>query len=150
MSYSSSKMIGAFAMAAMMLFGSLAVANDAEQPVGTISIQEKELGFIIGGSKGGGTLKFKGEEHPFKLKGLSLGANVGISKMSASGEVYDLTDISEFPGTFTKLDASVALGGGMGGLRLKNQNGVILVLHSRTEGVDLNLGSMSGMTVTME
>jgi hypothetical protein len=33
---------------------------------------------------------------------------------------------------------------------LKNQNGVMLVLHSRTEGVDLNLGSMSGMTITME
>ena len=147
---SHSKMIGAIAMTAMMLFGSLAVAEDAKQPVGTVSIQEKELGFIIGGSKGSGTLTFQGEEHPFKLKGLSLGANVGISKMSASGEVYDLTDVSEFPGTFTKLDASVALGGGMGGLRLKNQNGVILVLHSRTEGVDLNLGSMSGMTVTME
>jgi hypothetical protein len=70
--------------------------------------------------------------------------------MSASGEVYDLTSVSDFPGTFTKLDAGVALGGGMGGLRLKNQNGVILVLRSRTEGVDLNLGSMSGMTVTME
>ena len=31
-----------------------------------------------------------------------------------------------------------------------DQNGVILVLKSRTEGVDLNLGSMSGMTITME
>jgi len=150
MLYSHSKMIGAVAMTAMVLFGSLAVAEDAKQPVGTVSIQEKELGFIIGGSKGSGTLTFQGEEHPLKLEGLSLGANVGISKMSATGEVYDLTDVSEFPGTFTKLDASVALGGGMGGLRLKNQNGVILVLHSRTEGVDLNLGSMSGMTVTME
>jgi hypothetical protein len=61
-----------------------------------------------------------------------------------------MKSISEFPGTYTKLDASVALGGGMGGLRLKNENGVIMVLHSRTEGVDINLGSMSGMTVTME
>ena len=150
MSYSHSKMIGAVAMTAMILFGGLVVADNAKQPVGTVSIQEKELGFIVGGSKGSGTLTFQGEEHPFKLKGLSVGANVGISKMSASGDVYDLTDISEFPGTFTKLDASVALGGGMGGLRLKNQNGVILVLKSRTEGVDLNLGSMSGMTITME
>ena len=150
MSYSHSKMIGAVAMTAMILFGGLVVADNAKQPVGTVSIQEKELGFIIGGSKGSGTLTFQGEEHPFKLEGLSVGANVGISKMSASGDVYDLTDISEFPGTFTKLDASVALGGGMGGLRLKNQNGVILVLKSRTEGVDLNLGSMSGMTITME
>ncbi|MBK5967584.1 hypothetical protein Thiosp_04790 [Thiorhodovibrio litoralis] len=150
MFHSYSKMIGAAAMTAMMLFGSLAIAGDDKQPVGAVSIQEKELGLIIGGSKGSGTLTFQGEEHQFKLKGISLGANVGMSKMSASGEVYDLTNVSEFPGTYTKLDASVALGGGMGGLRLKNQNGVILVLHSRTQGVDLNLGSMSGMTVTME
>jgi hypothetical protein len=150
MLHSYSKMIGAVAMTAIMLFGSLAVAEDAKQLAGTVTIQEKELGFILGGSMGSGTLTFQGEEHPFKLKGISVGANIGISKMSASGEVYDLTSVSDFPGTFTKLDASVALGGGMGGLRLKNQNGVILVLRSRTEGVDLNLGSMSGMTVTME
>jgi hypothetical protein len=51
---------------------------------------------------------------------------------------------------YTKLDASVALGGGMGGLRLKNENGVIMTLHSRTQGLDLNLGSVTGVTVTME
>ena len=34
----------------------------------------------------------------------------------------------------TKLEAGIALGGGAGGLRLKNENGVILSLHS-TEGI---------------
>jgi hypothetical protein len=150
MSHVYPKLIGRVVLAAAVLFGGLALAADAKQPVGKVSIQEKEFGFIIGGSKGSGTLTFRGKEHPFKLKGLSVGANVGASKMSAAGEVYDMTKISQFPGTYTKLDASVALGGGMGGLRLKNENGVIMVLHSRTEGVDINLGSMSGMTVTME
>jgi len=144
------KMVGRVVLAAAMLMGGLALAADAKQPVGKVTIAEKEFGFIIGGTEGGGTLTFHGREHQFKLKGLSLGANVGASKMSAAGEVYDMKSISEFPGTYTKLDASVALGGGMGGLRLKNENGVIMVLHSRTEGVDINLGSMSGMTVTME
>jgi len=143
------KMVGRVVLAAAMLMGGLALAADAKQPVGKVSITEKEFGFIIGGSEGGGTLTFHGKEHQFKLKGLSLGANIGASKMSAAGEVYDMKSISQFPGTYTKLDASVALGGGMGGLRLKNENGVIMVLHSRTEGVDINLGSMSGMTVTM-
>ena len=139
MSHVYPKLIGRVILAAAVLIGGLAVAADAKQPVGKVSIQEKEFGFIVGGSKGSGTLTFQGKEHPFKLKGLSVG-----------GEVYDMTKISQFPGTYTKLDASVALGGGMGGLRLKNENGVIMVLHSRTEGVDINLGSMSGMTVTME
>lgn len=150
MSYSYSKTVGVVVALAAMLIGGLAWAGDAKQPVGKVSIQEKELGFIIGGSKGSGMLSFEGKEYPFKLKGLSVGANVGVSKMSAAGEVYAMSAVSEFPGTYTKLDASVALGGGVGGLRLKNENGVILVLHSRTQGVDLNLGSMSGMKVTME
>jgi len=76
--------------------------------------------------------------------------NVGISKMSASGEVYDMKRIDQFPGTYTKLDASVAVGGGMGGMHLKNEHGVIMTLHARTKGLDLNLGTMSGVTVTMD
>jgi hypothetical protein len=79
---------------------------------------------------------------------LSLGANVGVSKMSAKGEVYDMKKVSQFPGTYTKLEATVALGGGMGGLQLKNENGVIMRLESRTKGLQLNIG-ISGVTVTM-
>jgi hypothetical protein len=136
-------------LAATLLAGGLAVAGEAKQPVGQVSLQEEQIGLILGGSKGGGTLTFEGKKYPFKLKGLSAGLNVGVSKMSAVGEVYDLTKVSQFPGTYTKLDASVALGGGMGGLRLKNQNGVIMTLHSRTAGLGLNLGTLSGVTVTM-
>jgi hypothetical protein len=47
-------------------------------------------------------------------------------------------------------DASGALGGGLGGVRLKNGNGVIMRLESRIAGAGLNLGSVSGITVTMD
>jgi hypothetical protein len=144
------KITGHFVLAAALLASGAALAADAKQPAGTVSIEEKQFGLIIGGSKGSGSLTFEGKEYPFKLTGLSAGLNIGLSKMSASGEVYDLKKVSEFPGTYTKLDASVALGGGMGGLRLKNENGVIMTLHSRTKGLDLNLGTVTGVTVTME
>jgi len=144
------KMTGGVLLTAALLVSGLALAEDAKQPVGKVSIEEKQFGLILGGSKGNGSLTFEGKEYPFKLKGLSAGMNVGISKMSAAGEVYDLTKVSQFPGTYTKLDASAALGGGMGGLRLKNENGVVMTLHSRTAGLDLNLGTVSGITITME
>ena len=118
--------------------------------VGKVSIEEKQFGLPLGGSTGSGTLAFHGKKYPFKLKGLSAGVNVGISKMSATGAVYDLKQVAQFPGTYTKFESSVALGGGMGGLHLKNENGVIMNLRSRTKGLDLNLGNMSGITVTME
>jgi hypothetical protein len=143
------KTVGPIALAATIAAGGLAIAGDSKKPSGTVKIDETQFGFIVGGSTGGGTLTFKGKKYPFKLGGLSVGANVGVSKMSAAGEVYDLKKVSQFPGTYTKLDASIALGGGMGGLQLKNENGVIMRLESRTKGLQLNLG-MSGVTVTME
>jgi len=144
------KFAGHLLLSAAVVACGAALAADAKQPVGKVSIEEKQFGLIIGGSRGSGSLSFEGKEYPFKLKGLSAGLNVGLSKMSAAGEVYDLKEVSQFPGTYTKLDASVAVGGGMGGLRLKNENGVIMTLHSRTKGLDLNLGTVTGVTVTMD
>lgn len=144
------KITGPVLLATMLLMGSLALAADAKKPSGTVAIDETQFAFILGGSVGGGKLMFEGQEYPFKIGGLTVGVNVGVSKMSAAGEVYDLTDISKFPGTYTKLDASIALGGGVGGLRLKNENGVIMRLESRTQGLQLNVGSASGIKVTME
>ena len=144
------KMTGHVLLATTLLAGSLALAAEVKQPDGKVSIQEKQFGLLLGGSTGSGTLTFHGKTYPFKLKGLSAGLNVGVSKMSAVGAVYDLKQVSQFPGTYTKFESSVALGGGVGGLHLKNENGVILNLRSRTKGLDLNLGNMSGITVTME
>lgn len=126
-----------------------AQAADAKKQVGEVSINETQFGFIIGGSVGGGELNFKGKKYTFKIGGLSLGANIGISKMSATGGVYDLTDISKFPGTYVKLDGSVALGGGVGNMTLKNEHGVIMTLKGTTEGLQLNVGA-SGVQVTLE
>ena len=144
------KITGPVLLATTLLVGGLALAADAKKPSGTVAIDETQFAFILGGSVGGGKLMFEGQEYPFKVGGLTAGVNVGVSKMSAAGEVYDLTDIAKFPGTYTKLEASITLGGGVGGLQLKNENGVIMRLESRTQGLQLNVGSASGISVTME
>lgn len=144
------KIAGHILLTTALLMGSLVLAADEKKPSGTVAIDETQFAFIIGGSTGGGKLTFQGKEHPFKVGGLTAGANVGISKMSAAGEVYELDEVSKFPGTYTKLEASITLGGGVGGLRLKNENGVIMRLESRTQGLQLNVGSASGIKVTME
>jgi hypothetical protein len=139
---------GSALLASALLVGGLALAADAKKPSGTVAINETQFGFIIGGSTGGGTLKFKGKLYDFKIGGLSVGATVGIAKVAAVGEVYDLKDISNFPGTYTALNAAIALGGGVGGVQMKNEHGVIMRLESRTKGLRFNL-STSGVTVTM-
>ena len=132
----------------MLSFG-VSAADAPKVPSGTVSINETQFALIVGGSTGGGVLTYQGKQHPFKISGMSLGANVGISKLSATGDVYDLTDLSKFPGTFTKLESSITLGGGVGGTILKNENGVIMRLTSTSEGIQLNL-SASGVTVKFD
>ncbi|MBU3567473.1 EipA family protein [Polynucleobacter alcilacus] len=134
----------------LVIFSFGASAADApKKPSGTLSINETQFALIIGGSTGGGVLTYQGKQYPFKISGMSLGANVGASKLSASGEVYDLSDISKFSGTFTKLESSITLGGGVGGTVLRNENGVIMRLVSTSQGLQLNL-SASGVTVKLD
>ena len=133
---------------AMVAAGS-AYAQNAKQPSGKVQIDETQFGFIVGGSAGGGNLEFKGKTYPFKIGGLSVGANFGVSKLSAAGEVYDLQDISKFPGTYVKLDGNITLGGGVGGMVLKNENGVIMRLNTTQQGIQLNL-SANGVSVKFD
>lgn len=141
-----STLFGSALMAVALVSGGLASAETPKKPVGQVTIDETQFGFIIGGSVGGGELTFGGKKHSFQIGGLSLGANIGVSRMSARGEVYDMKDVSQFPGTYVRLGGNVALGGGVGGMTLKNENGVILRLEGTTQGIQFNVGA-SGVTV---
>jgi LysM repeat protein len=130
-----------------LVIGSSARA-EVKIPSGTIDIDETQFGFIIGGDIGRGTLHYKGVDYYFKTGGIKVGG-IGISKIAAAGEVYDLFDISQFPGTYVSGDYGVSLGGGVGGMVLKNQNGVYLRLHSTMEGVALSVG-VEGLNIQLE
>ena len=117
-------------------------------PSGTIKIDETQLGFIIGGDIGKGILTYQGVDYSFKTGGIKVGG-MGIAKISAVGEVYDLFDLSQFPGTYVAGDYGISLGGGVGGMVLKNQNDVFLRLRSTMEGVDLNVG-LEGLNIKLE
>lgn len=138
------------AAAVLLAASSLAFAADPKKPDATVTIDETQFAVIVGGTIGGGKLTYQGKVHEFKIGGLTAGANVGVSKMSAAGEVYDLKDLAKFPGTYTKLDVSATAGGGVGALHLKNEHGVVMKLTSRSQGVQLNVGSASGVKVTMK
>jgi LysM repeat protein len=131
----------------ILFVASIASAQE-KIPSGTINIDETQLGFIIGGDIGKGTLSYQGVDYSFKTGGIKVGG-MGIAKISAVGEVYDLFDLSQFPGTYVTGDYGIALGGGVGGMVLKNQNDVFLRLRSTMEGVDLNVG-LEGLDIKLE
>jgi len=144
------KTFGALALMAAFFAGGLALAADAKKPDGTVKIDSTQFALVVGGSTGGGTLTYMGKNHEFKLSGLTVGINAGVTKIDAVGDVYDLKDISKFPGTYTQWDASATLGGGAGALYLKNENGVVMKLTSRNKGLQINVGSANGVKVTMK
>lgn len=116
------------------------------QPSATVHFSETQYALIVSGSSGTGILTFKNKDYPFKLSGMSFGANVGISKLSATGEVYDLTDVSKFAGTYSKLESGISVGLGTSGSVLKNEHGVVMNLTSTGEGIQINL-SAGGMKI---
>jgi len=132
----------------ILLIGSAVLAKETKAPSGTVEINETQFALILGGSVGGGVLHFKGKNYPFKTGGLKVGG-IGVAKVAAVGEVYDLKRVSDFPGTYVKGNIGFALGGGVGGLIMKNEHGVVMRLESTLQGVALTLG-VEGLTVKME
>lgn len=137
-----------FLISAVLLASAPAGAK-GEQPVGTIKIDETQFGFILGGSTGGGVLTFKNKTYKFKIGGLSFGANVGVSKLTADGEIYNLKDVKDFPGTYAKAAANMTFGIGAGGLQLENEHGVRMTLRGSTKGLHLDAGG-GGVKITMK
>lgn len=130
------------------LFVASVASADEKIPSGTIKIDEVQFAYILGGDIGHGALHYQGMKYRFKTGGIKAGG-IGISKIAAVGEVYDLFDISEFPGTYVSGDYGITLGGGVGGMVLKNQNGVYLRLRSTMEGIALNVG-LEGLNIQLE
>jgi hypothetical protein len=115
--------------------------------VGHVSIELKGVGAIFGVSWGHGVLWFKGRKYPIRVEGLSLG-DVGFAKISARGPVYNLRRPMDITGTYGALGAGVALAGGVAGLAMQNERGVVIDLSATQQGVKLNLGPQ-GLTITM-
>lgn len=132
----------------VMALASNAVAAEKAQPSGKITIESRSIAAGIGITWGDGKLTFKGKDYPFSIDGLTL-VDFGISKASAVGEVYNLTDSAKLAGTYVAAEAGITLAGGVGGMVLRNQDGVIIHLHSVSRGAKLQLGT-SGLSIKMK
>ncbi len=58
--------------------------------------------FVTGLGGGNGTLYFQGQAYPFKVVGTVAGPGGGVSKITASGAVYKLAGVADFPGRYTQ------------------------------------------------
>lgn len=139
------KHLGLGVLAVFMLAG--AGEPDLRVPAATVTIDETQFGFLLGGSVGGGSLQFGDKTYPFKIGGMSFG-DIGVSHVRGFGRVFNLPRAEAFAGTYTRVGASATLVNGSGLLRLRNKEGVILELDTTSKGLQLSAGA-GGVKITM-
>jgi hypothetical protein len=107
-------------------------------PSGRVRLTET---FVAGTSAGSGTLTFNGQTYPFRLLGSVIGPGGGADRITASGEVYKLSNVNDFQGSYAQGSGPAGLSrSGNGHLWLQNNHGVIMHLYSTSSGVLLSIG----------
>ena len=146
--------IDAFRKFALALFAASVLASSgaaiaAEQkPDATITLDEKEVMFLIGGGEGHGVLVHGDESYGFKTKVVIVGA-IGFEKINLVGDVYNLKNVKDFAGDYSAAKAGVALVKGVDGYWMSNPKGVIIRFKGKSKGAALSLG-LTGMKITMD
>ncbi len=75
------------------------------------------------------------------MGGLGIGG-IGVSKMQATGDVYNMKELRQFPGAYGQARYGFAVGDKSSGeLWLENASGVLLNLKARRTGLALSLGA---------
>jgi hypothetical protein len=94
----------------------------------------------IGYVWGRGTLKYGDKQYEFKLSGLSV-VDVGTVSITATGDVYNLKAAQDFDGLYQAVvgGATVAAGGSVA--YFSNGKGVVIKIHSTTQGLRFNLSA---------
>ena len=107
------------------------------KPSGTVTMTQV---FLSGLGAGSGSLTFRGRTYPFTLTGSLIGLGA-ISTMQASGEVYNLRDVSQFSGSWIQGTGSLAITTRANGeIWLENRNGIIMRLNAAQAGLTFSQG----------
>ena len=120
----------------------------AQQPDATLKVHTASIAVGVGYSWGGGIITFQGKEYPCRIDGLAVG-EVGISSADAIGNVYHLTKIEDFSGTYMAVSTGAVLAGGGDIATMRNQHGVVIDLTDTSQGAKIML-AVQGVKITLE
>jgi hypothetical protein len=136
--------IALFAMLGVVLFSAAAQAE-----TGRVTVIFTKGGFILGVGGGEGVLTLRGNHYPFTVSGMSVGFTFGASTTKLVGEALHLRGPASIEGNYSAVGAGGALAGGVGGVKLRNNNGVILVLNGPKVGIELS-AAVAGVSIRLK
>ena len=118
----------------------------ADEPSGTISIKLMSASAVMGASWGEGVLTFGAKTYTFKVQGLKV-LSVGLTKASANGDVYKLTNAADLAGTYKEASrAGLTFIKGEKGIVVQNEKGVVINVKATAKGMSLALVE-GGLTI---
>lgn len=132
--------IFAFGLVAALALPQSGRAEDPK-PSGEVTIDQVQVAFLISGNLGGGKLTYKGKTYDFTIGGLGVGG-IGASSIQATGTIYNLNKLEDFPGAYGQARAGYVAGNvSSGELWLQNSKGVYMSLKAVRQGLALSLGA---------
>jgi hypothetical protein len=134
-------------LTAMLATGTGAALAQDGRVDGRLQFSSTSFGLLFGYSQGDGSLEFEGKNYPFTVSGVKV-ATIGVSKVDALGQVYRLSELADFSGTYVNIEGGFTLIQGGGSAMLRNEKGVTLFLQNVQYGLDLTLGG-GGLSIAL-
>lgn len=120
-------------------------AQGPRTPDATIRLEGGAVALGVGYSWGKGNLRYQGTTYPFRIRGLSV-VDIGASKYTATGRVYNLKRWQDLAGTYAAAEAGAVVGGGGAVTSMKNDRGVVIEMDTTQAGARFTLAP-KGMTI---
>ena len=128
---------------------SLGFATPSQAVTGSVRVTVAKAGLVVGAGAGRGTLTFRHRTYAFKVQGLSLGVTAGASINKLVGRADYMNELGDFQGTYNVVGGGGALIGGVSGVQLKNDKGVIITLQGPKAGLEL-AANISTVVITLD
>ena len=126
-----------------------ATVNPSQADSGIVHVLFSTAGIVAGVGNGEGTLTFHGKTYPFEVSAASVGATLALTVSELNGRALNLRTPGDLAGRYIAVGAGGAIVGGVGVARLRNRNGVILVVSGPKLGAGLSV-SLARVTITMK
>src|SRR5881392_424374 len=111
-------------------------------PSATVRIREWSAAYYGSAAAGKGSLYYNGRRHSFTISGIGAGG-AGAQKISATGKVYNLNNLSDFSGRYRGVSRGLTLIEGKMHAKMTNGNGVAMYLAGQTEGLASSMGAQA-------
>lgn len=130
-------------LAALLMVGCASMTKaPSTPPSATVRIQKSSAAYYGSATTGQGFLYFHGHAHHFTIAGLGVGG-MGGQKVTATGQVFNMSSLHDFPGTYRGVSQGLTLVQGKMSAKLTNEKGVVMYISGTTSGLASSGGVQS-------